>query len=438
MGMPAGLYAFLLARIALQLAQGAFLAPRVGKLAAWIATLLGMTGAGVSSQIGASFNDIAFNCCVLLGLWLLMREAALPAPRLRARWPWLVLAGLACGAAVGLKLVNALYAIPLGIAVLALFGLGPAVAVGAGMAGGFLLTWLPFALMLQREFGSPFFPFYNQIFRAPDFPPIGLADERFRPRGLLQALFYPFYWLRPSEISTEMPMMDARPAIGYAAVLALLVLVFRRGFDREVLRRERPLLLVLVMVIGAYALWARMFGIYRYLLVIESLSGVLAMVAIGRLVQRPRLVGVALFCGLSVAAMVHTLRPDWGHVAHHAPIFRFDPAPPVPAGSMLLLAGWHPLSYVVPFLPADVRAVGLYNNILAERPAEEYGLLRRVREAVAAHPGPFRLLTDPSENPDRLRAVLSRHGLALGGCTLVRTSMDPAGLTFCEVRRGGG
>ncbi|RVT92078.1 hypothetical protein EOD42_20330 [Rhodovarius crocodyli] len=434
MGMPAGLYAWLLSRIALQLAAGAFLARRVGKLAAWIAVLLGVTGAGFASQIGSSAQDILFACPLLLGLWLMLRQAGAPLNGW-GEGARLLLAGLACGAAMGLQPVNGLYALPLGLAALLLPGRRPVLLMGCGMLAGFLLAWLPFALMLQAEFGSLFFPFHNQFFRSPEFPPIRLADERFLPRGVVQALFYPFYWLQPGVISTEVPMMDARMAIGYLAALLLLVLLFRRGVRLDVIRRERAPLMLLVVMAGAYAMWAWMFGIYRYLLLAESLSGLLAMVAVGRLVQRPRLVAVALFGGLAAVAIFNTVKPDWGHTAHRAPLFRFEPAPDMPADGMLLIAGGYPLSYVVPFLPPTVRVVALYNNILADHLGEDYGLRRRVNRAIAEHRGPFRLLTDPSENEDTMRRALARHGLALGPCALMRTSMDPGGLRFCEVVR---
>jgi hypothetical protein len=433
MGMPAGLYAWLLSRVALQLAAGAFLARRVGKLAAWIAVLLGVTGAGFASQIGGSANEILWSCPLLLGLWLMLRQAGVPV----SGWgdgARLLLAGLACGASMGLQPVNGLYALPLGLAALLLPGWRPVLLVCGGMLGGFLLTWLPFALMLQAEFGSLFFPFHNQIFRSPEFPPIRLADDRFLPRGVMQALFYPFYWLQPNVASTEVPMMDARMAIGYLA--ALLVLVFRRGITRDAIRRDGASLMLLVVFAGAYGLWAWKFGIYRYLLLAESLSGLLAMLAVGRLVQRPRLMAVALFGVLAAGAIFSTQKPDWGHTAHRAPLFRFDPEPDMPADGMLLISGGYPLSYVVPFLPPTVRAVALYNNILADHLGEDYGLRRRVNRALAEHRGPFRLLTDPSENEETIRRALARHGLALGPCMQMRSSMDPAGLRFCEVVRG--
>lgn len=441
MGLPTGVYVFALAKIALLMARPVFLAPRVGKLAAWIATLLGSTGAAFYPLIGGSFNDIAYGALTMLAIWLVLRAAAAPEQDARRSWLPMLLAGLLCGAAAGLKLVNLLYAMPLGVAVLLLLGLRPALFVGAGMAAGFLAAWGPFALMLQHEFGSPFFPFYNQIFRSPDFLPIGTADERFLPRSLLQAIFYPFYWLEPSTLSIEAPMRDGRVALGYAATLLLIGMAFRRGFGREAARREGPLLLLLLVTVGSYLLWARMFGIYRYLLILESLSGVLVMVAIGRLVPRPRLLAVALFAAVAAGTIYTTIRPDWGHVAHGTRVIRLEPAPPVASGAMVLVVGGYPVSYLVPFLPADVRVVALTNNVMYPQFAQagrDYGLLRRAREAVAGHRGAFWMLTDPAESQAAIEAVLTPFGLRAGACQTIRSNMEPAGHRFCEVSRVGG
>ena len=103
---------------------------------------------------------------------------------------------------------------------------------------------------------------------------------------------------------------------------------------------------------------------------------------------------------------------------------------------MILLVGDDALSYVVPFLPPEARAIGLSNNLV--RDGEEHGLTRRIREAVAAHHGPFFLVTDPHRDHGRLQATLAAYGLRLGECSLIRNNQEPGGHAFCSVARAPG
>lgn len=433
MGLPAGVYAFALGQIAWIMARRALGPGRPAMLAAAIATLMGMSGVAVAPTIGSTINDVTIGGLVMVALWLTLRAADAPLPEPRRLVVHMALAGLICGAALGLKLTNILYAAPLGLLILALLGLRAAIVAGIAMGVGFLLLWAPFALMLWREYGNPVFPMYNDLFRSPDYLPIRLLDNRFLPRDWAQALFYPFYWLRPTAgLVTELTMRDARLAVGYLAALVVGVGLILRGPWRETLRAERPVILLLLFCIGAYALWAKTFGIYRYLLVVESLAGVLLLLALARLMPLARWRVAGLMGLAALAIMLTTIRPNWGHVRHGAQVVGVD-AVPMPADGMLLIAGDDGLGYVVPFLPPGVRAVGIYNNLI--RPGQETGLARRIREAVADHRGPFRVLVGSDLTRERVAPLLSPYGLRLGACTRLRSNLEPGGHDFCEVER---
>lgn len=430
MGAPAGVYAFALWQVARIVTRQAFGPGLAGTVTAALATLAGMTGAAVRPSIGASLNDVTIGALMMLAVWIALRAAAAEGrPALRQ----MLLLGLLCGAAVGLKLTNVIYAVPLGLLVLALFGLPAAAVAGAAMAAAFLATWGPFALMLWREFGNPVFPLYNDIFASPDYLPVPVIDARFLPRDWMQAVFYPFFWtVRNVNLVTELAMRDWRVAAGYLSIAAIAAVSACRWLLEEPVRLRRPAVLLILLCAGAYALWAQMFGIYRYLLVVESLSGLLVVLALRELVPTGRR-RVAGLCGAAMAVLLATTSaPDWGHVRHGARAVQLDP-PAVPRDAMLLLVGDDALAYVVPFLPPEVRAVGLRNNLIRE--GEEHGLARRVREAVAAHRGPFVLVTDPQRDHGQIQAILAPHGLRLGECSLIRSNLEPGGHAFCGVAR---
>jgi len=433
MGLPAGIYAFALGHIAWMMARRALGPGWPAALATAAVTLMGLTGVAVAPAIGSTINDVTIGSLAMVALWLTLRAAEPPEPERGRLMLHMLLAGLICGAALGLKLTNILYAAPLGLLILALLGLRAALVAGFAMALGFLLFWGPFALMLWREYGSPVFPMYNDLFRVPDYLPIRLSDDRFLPRDWAQTLFYPFYWLRPnSGLVTELTMRDARLATAFlSAILLGLGLAIRRPW-RATLRAERPVILLLLFSVGAYLLWLKVFGIYRYLLVVESLAGVLLLLALARLMPRApwRVAGLTGLAALAI--MLTTKLPNWGHVPHGAQVLRLDPVP-MPADGLLLIAGNDGLGYVVPFLPPGVRALGIYNNLI--HPGQETGLARRIREAIAGHRGPFRILLGSDLTPERAAPLLVPYGLRLGACTLLRSNLEPGGHGFCEVER---
>lgn len=438
MGLPAGVYAFALVQIAWLMARPALGSGPAALAAVAVVTLLGMTGVAVAPAIGSTMNDVTIGAFVMVALWLVLRAAEPPVPEPRRLVVPMLLTGLICGVALGLKLTNILYAAPLGLLILFLLGLRAAIVAGLAMGVGFVLTLGPSALLLWREYGSPVFPMYNDLIRSPDYLPVRLVDARFLPRDWMQALFYPFYWLRPNGgMVTELTMSDARVAAGYLAalVLGMALLLRRRGPWRETLRAERPAILLLLFCLGAYLLWVRIFGIYRYLLVVESLAGVLLLLALAKLMPaaRWRVVGLTGLAALAIG--LTTKLPDWGHVRHGAQVIRVDPVP-MPADGMLLIAGNDALGYVVPFLPPGVRAVGIYNNFIV--PGQEHGLTRRIREAIAGHGGAFRLLLGSDLTPEQVPPLLAPYGLQIGTCTRLRSNLEPGGHLFCEVTRTGG
>jgi hypothetical protein len=66
-------------------------------------------------------------------------------------------------------------------------------------------------------------------------------------------------------------------------------------------------------------------------------------------------------------------------------LLAIDPMP-VPSGAVpLVLMGPAPGAYLIPFLPPDIRALALKNNLVD--PSDDNGLTRRMQAAIAAHDG---------------------------------------------------
>jgi hypothetical protein len=181
------------------------------------ATALAALNPVLIQQIGSSFADITTAGLVLAG-WLLLVTAIRIPSAMRV-----LCAAALLGAATALKMTNAvhataaivlLFALPRPLTLKARYG---ALYVSA-TAAAFAVVAAPWAYRLAGKFGNPFFPFFNNIFRSPQFTSEPLRHLRFIPSSLGEALWRPFAMLDPSYLVHEELMA---PDVRYAA-LALL------------------------------------------------------------------------------------------------------------------------------------------------------------------------------------------------------------------------
>jgi len=430
MGLPAGLLAFLMLRIAW--VHAAQLAPR--RSVAWTAMAvcgtMGLTGATVLPAVGLSTFDIVVTVPLALAYLLILREVVDCEAGHDARGFALAAAGAAAGLAAGLKLTVVPFAAALGLMILLLLGFRAAVVAGSAMCVAFLAGFGPFAWQLWQATGNPLFPHFNDIFHSPEWLPENLQDRRFLPRSILQAVFYPFWWLTPtSGVVTELRMRDPRVALGFVAAVSLAVMLLGR--------RGSPGAGAAWLAIGvaalSYAAWAQMFGIYRYATLLEVLSAVLVMLALLTALPRQPWVAVGFFAAITGGAIVFTVYPDWGHVPHGSRILEVDPMP-VRQGDLVVMVDGNAVAYLVTLMPRKVRVLGLSNNLV--RADQEHGLNRRISAAIDGHHGAIWFITHHSTPSVEYDAVLAAHGLSQdGSCVLVRSTFEPGGYHFCPSRK---
>lgn len=357
------------------------------------------------SEVGTSFADILTAMPILAGVALMFSDDD-------DRGRRFVLAGLLIGAATGLKLTNATFLIGAGVSLLLVARpLRAIIGFGAGSALAVIVTAGPWALKMARDYGSPLYPFYNTIFRSPEAPLVSIADTRFMPAGLLDALAYPFYWVVGQHPSSEWPFRDPR----FAAVMVLLIALVASGLwqRREVLPlRDRRLI---IFFSASYIIWMLAFSIQRYLVPLELLSAPLIVLLLirlmqvrrepferhGRLSRRQRVVIATAALAIALASQPSDwMRRPWS-----------DPYRPQlalalhePATFLLL---HKPLGYVTSFLPAGSRVYQLSELVVPIVPG---GVLdRRVRNGLAEPlPGGVWALyfaDSPADNPPRLEML---------------------------------
>jgi hypothetical protein len=365
------------------------------------AILIAAVGPMTLSEVGTSFSDILTALPILAGGVLIL--SADESDRGRT-----ILAGLLIGAAVGLKLTSAVYAIGAAAAVLAASRPFKAtLLLGIGGAIGALATGGAWGLMLWREMGNPIFPLFNAVFQSPELVPMNIMDWQFLPRGILDALAYPFYWLVGDNRSSEYPFRDAR----FAVATVLIVLGIGRGLVTRTdifTRRDTQFLLFFGV---SYAAWLAVFSIQRYAIVLELLCAPLIVLLIARVfasprITLPRLNGAMIVVALAIALWSQPgdwFRRPWSNA--YNPVI--SKALAQPANYLLLDK---PLAYIAPRLPAQSRFYQIADIALPIMPDGRFD--RRIRAALSNPPpgGTWGLHT--RDKPIR-EALLERYGLQL-------------------------
>jgi hypothetical protein len=112
---------------------------------------------------------------------------------------------------------------------------------------------------------------------------MNIMDWQFMPRGFLDALAYPFYWLVGDNRSSEYPFRDARFAI---ATLLILFGIGRSLLTRVTIFTQRDIQFLLFFVVS-YAAWLAVFSIQRYAVVLELVCAPLVVLLISRSLAGP-------------------------------------------------------------------------------------------------------------------------------------------------------
>lgn len=419
LALPAVTALWLVFLITLRLLRASDVATR---LLALVAVVIGATGAAAHPVLATSMSDM-IPCSLVLGAMLLLHQAP-------GRGG---VAGLLVGIALGLKLTFSYAAVGLVAAILARPGMVPALRLRTAfvfciVAGlGALAVGGGWWLFLWRSTGNPLFPMYNNVFRSPLAWPGDFIDRRFFPRSVLQWLFYPVFWATsraPLVTEPDLPMRDARIAL---ALLASIVTLARS--------RDAAARCFSVFYLVSFALWEIQFSIFRYLSLLELLSGTMPAVpalAIAR-EQSTRRIALVLSIVLLAALRLTTIYPNWGRLPEPGGRSLAVRVQALPAGSLVLLLDKAPLAYVALFEPDDVRFFGTNNNLTQPR---QGGLMQaRIRAAITAQTHDLYGLERPDAAPGMANSTLAAYGLHRAGCQAVTGGIVGAATRLCGLRR---
>jgi hypothetical protein len=404
-----------------------------------VAFLIGISGAGFVSLLGTTTNDLV-NSIFVLGSLLSVLKVAGPAGE-RAAWRGFAWSGLVAGIGVGLKATAVVFMPGLGlialIAAVRRRTAGALIAFGVAAVLGFLAVAGHHLLTLWRDFGNPVFPFFNQIFQSPYYEPEPIRDARFLPRDFWQLIAYPFYWAKTnSYLVSELPFRDWRGAIAYVAIAAGLLRLAAshvfKGFRRDGVFAETPGLgLVFIFVVVSYFSWELGFGIYRYALPLEMLTGVVTMGALIWLFEDGRVRIIVAIVLLMIAATT-TIYLDWGR-GRYGDRYVDVRVPPLPANSVVLIATWDPVAYFIPFAEPTAQFLGIDNNYLE---LSQHSKLASEVKRVMRTPGRMKFVLSVGKfNRSTLNNLLEQFGLRLSAspCQPIRSNLEDHALSLCPV-----
>lgn len=353
---------------------------------------LGMTGAGFRSEVGASFGDNFVSILVLASLLIVVTVTVRPSGTL---WRALSFAGVLVGCAVGLKQPSAIYAVGLCGALLlrdrafkdnvvAAFVFGCGVLLGMAVTNGFWM-W-----ELWQRYSSPLFPYFNQFFQSPWATLGDYRDMRFLPNDLVDALLFPFYFVFAPSRMTEIWFFDLRVPLLYVGLIGLgMTWLWRRAHGVIVTTNERTAAAaryVLAAIVISFLAWLKMFAIHRYLIGVELLAPLGLWLVLERLWRNWR--GVVFSFAILAMILLETTRTSlWGRVAFEDDYFGVTlPTVPQPAQSLVLMAGFDPMAYLIPFFTPELRFLRIHSWFTG--PSDHpNGFDRLMQSAVKNHDG---------------------------------------------------
>jgi hypothetical protein len=389
-----------------------------GYFTAFLGFVLCLASPMALSEAGTTIVDLITAVPVLLAYLLLLTRDDASAPRHAC-----LAAGLLLGLAAGLKLTNAVFA----IGAPAFFLAGNAhprrraagvAQLALGAAIGFLVAAGWWHITLWRRVHNPIFPYANNIFRSPDFPPVAMRDERFLPKSAWDILRYPLYWLfggSPTQgllsPAAETDPKDARFALALAgAPVALAIALFRRPRRFALLARPQTGLLLACAI--DYLVWLFAFGIHRYLVPVEILCGAVLLVLadwIGTGRWRGWLLLVLVVLTL---ARVHVA--TWQRLAWQDHWRTIAPTPLALPGRPLIFLTFQPSAFLALSLPAEARYVDLDCDGINLCGPSDTTLTRQLRTELEAVPPYSLYAVIPGDSAIPRISGLAAYGLRLG------------------------
>jgi len=406
--------------------------------------VLGVTGGYAVILTGTTYYDNVVSIPVLAALWLIVKHrVTLDAGDATAARRVVMIAGLLTGIAVGLKLPTA----PFGLAILAAVAAAPSLHgrriallfwCGAAAFAGLMLASGWWFFVLWRETGNPLFPYFNDLIGSSLILDSSYRDTRFLPKGVMEALTFPFRFAARWQVSSDWAVNDWRVVFAYVAVPVAALVAGVGGASSAPIVQQRAARILFAFAAAAYVSWLAVFAIYRYITPLEMLGPLLIVAALG-LLPLPggvRRLGVAAAL-IAVVAMTTLYGGNRAGFADKMVVVDV-PAIARPEATLALMTGVEPMAFVIPEFPARIAFLRVDGYLVG--PDKDTVFLRGMTDRIAAHlkqGGDLFTLFLPAE-VGRADKALGLLGLTrTGDCVDVTSNLAPA-LRWCRVMAQNG
>lgn len=365
-----------------------------------IVAFIGLTGAATFSQIGTTFNEIQIATLILAGITILLYSLSKQNNGSLFQLKYIVLAGMLFGIAAGLKLTASIFA---PAAVIGLLILSKTWKDRSQIFIYFSLAWLITFLIcfgwwgykVYQLTGNPLFPMFNTLFHSHWFPLENFMDIRFKPKTILEILFYPFFWINAkSMIVTEPIFSDPRLAITMT-ILGITIVSFIVCALREKTlllcnnHQSKTSIFIIIFIIISYIIWEKMFSILRYAIIIEVFSGMIILISLIYLKNLLRFeTNLFIIVPLIIVTIFNiygTKLPQWGRSSYQKQVLSLNLLD-ISNESLIVFLG-PPQAYIAPLIAKekpDIQFVGITGEALQ---AKNYLLYKNIVSKILNHQG---------------------------------------------------
>ncbi len=333
------------------------------------------------SEAGTTYPDVTTAIPALIAYLLLLRR-----DQTGLGWRCCAMAGLLLGLAAGLKLTNLIYVF--GVPGFFICGtqklrhrLAGLILAALTTIAGFLLIAGWWHWQVWNAFANPVFPYANNIFHSPDYPAAALVDQRFLPKSGWAIWRTPVYWLTGGSPTPGLgsPSSETNPkdARFLAAVLGITALLTACAL-RPALRKRclvTPACGLILAWSSVYLIWLFIFGIHRYMVGIELLTGAVLLTLCQQL---PRQWPMRAMLALCAASLIVLHVANWERRPFAAHWLTIAPEKLSLPGRPLIFIGDVPIAVAALSLPDNALYVGLTSEF-DFAPTQNTALTRQMR-----------------------------------------------------------
>ena len=346
--------------------------------------------------LGTSYHDNFVSIPLLLSIFFIIKALDAQENRLLLL---LFLGGIAAGISFGIKMTSLIIILASTVAMfIVLPKLWPKLQ-GVAIYGGGIITGALFSggfwyWRMWETYGNPIFPFFNNIFKAPDVFNVAIRDARYLPTSFIDGLLYPFYFMYNSAYTYgQGSFSDLRFAILFVIIIVWgLKIIFDRtkGVKQPTLSKEFTFLLIFFST--AYVIWLVQFSIYRYLFMLEALAFLPITILVYQLFPSKK-IGTTFIVGFIILTALYGSFPRHHRIPWQENYINASfPALEGLDSSVVILGGKRPTACFAPLFPPTTKFMRLSSNMHHYISANSR-FSQQIFDLLASHQGNFYLLS---------------------------------------------